>query len=175
MKSPLMRTTRVALAVLVVDQLSKLLVRWMLAPCTAPGAVGCERAGFLGRAQLLRVANAGSALGFQQGLWIWIPVAAAGVVLIVWYLRGGRTNAAVALAAGLQLGGGVGNLADRMLLGEVTDFLYLGAGPVFNVADVALAVGTVLAARSLARGIDRPAEATLGAMASVCGDSTTKR
>jgi len=35
---------------------------------------------------------------------------------------------------GLQLAGAAGNLIDRLLKGEVTDFVSVGKFPVFNVA-----------------------------------------
>ncbi len=48
----------------------------------------------------------------------------------------------------LVLGGAVGNLADRVRLGEVVDFIDMGLGfhrwPVFNVADIAITAGVVL-------------------------------
>jgi len=52
----------------------------------------------------------------------------------------------IALAA--IIGGGVGNLVDRLrFAGRVTDFLYLSAGPlhtgVFNIADMAITLGVI--------------------------------
>jgi signal peptidase II len=44
----------------------------------------------------------------------------------------------------LVLGGGLGNLTDRLLRGYVIDFLHLHSWPVFNVADIALCVGAPL-------------------------------
>jgi signal peptidase II len=52
------------------------------------------------------------------------------------------------LAASLILGGGIGNLIDRLTKGTVTDFLILKAGPlstgIFNIADMAIVVGVLL-------------------------------
>lgn len=48
------------------------------------------------------------------------------------------------LAAGLLLGGGLGNLIDRLGDGTVTDMIDLGWFPSFNVADIALNVGVGL-------------------------------
>jgi lipoprotein signal peptidase len=48
-------------------------------------------------------------------------------------------------------GGALGNALDRLLIGGATDVLYVGWGPVWNLADVALIVGTVLATRALVR------------------------
>jgi signal peptidase II len=46
---------------------------------------------------------------------------------------------------GLQLGGALGNLIDRLTMnGEVTDFISIGAFPVFNVADGSITVGVIV-------------------------------
>jgi signal peptidase II len=69
------------------------------------------------------------------------------IVAIIVLLRGRLTRGDdIALAA--IIGGGVGNLIDRLRFdGRVTDFLYLSAGPlhtgVFNVADMAITCGVV--------------------------------
>jgi len=49
------------------------------------------------------------------------------------------------LALGLQLGGAVGNLADRVRLeGKVTDFIDVGPWPNFNFADSSIVVGVAV-------------------------------
>jgi signal peptidase II len=48
------------------------------------------------------------------------------------------------LAAGLLVGGALGNLADRARDGAVTDFIELPAWPTFNLADMAIVAGVVL-------------------------------
>lgn len=70
-------------------------------------------------------------------------------LLLTWLLvsgRAGRRHASTGVA--FILGGALGNLYDRVLHGSVTDFLYFHLGshywPAFNVADSAIAVGTVL-------------------------------
>jgi signal peptidase II len=45
---------------------------------------------------------------------------------------------------GLQLGGALGNLIDRLRQGYVTDFLDFRVWPVFNIADSALTIGVAL-------------------------------
>ena len=45
------------------------------------------------------------------------------------------------LCLGLQMGGAVGNLIDRIQVGYVVDFIDLTFWPVFNVADSAICVG----------------------------------
>jgi signal peptidase II len=150
MKALFGRVLAIATGIVAIDQLTKVFARAGLALCTARGAIGCDRVR-LGGAELLRVRNAGSAFGFQQDLWIWVPIAALGLALVMLYARGSTRGYAIAVAAGLQLGGAVSNLADRLFQAGVTDFIYLGAGPVFNLADVALAIGTVQGTWSLAK------------------------
>jgi Signal peptidase (SPase) II len=55
------------------------------------------------------------------------------------------------LAVDPQTGGAVGNAIDRVILESATDVLFARGGPVWNFADVALLIGTVLATWSLAR------------------------
>ncbi|MDR1028580.1 MAG: signal peptidase II [Clostridiales Family XIII bacterium] len=47
-------------------------------------------------------------------------------------------------AFALMLGGGIGNLSDRIRFGQVTDFFSVGSFPIFNIADSALTVGCAL-------------------------------
>jgi len=47
-------------------------------------------------------------------------------------------------ALGLILGGSLGNLIDRLLLGYVTDFIDLRVWPVFNLADASIVIGAGL-------------------------------
>jgi hypothetical protein len=117
---------------------------------------------------LVRTANAGSAFGFQQGWWIWVALAACGVLLIPVYGRwqhgAGRLPA---LGVGLQVGGALANLLDRLLLGGASDVLYLGGLLTWNLADVALLGGTLIATWALARtpgadGLERACLATAG-------------
>lgn len=59
-----------------------------------------------------------------------------------------------AVGFGLFTGGGVGNLLDRLTNGHhaVTDFVSVGAFPIFNVADAAITVGVVIILLVTARG-----------------------
>ena len=61
-----------------------------------------------------------------------------------------RSGFRLHLALGLQLGGAIGNLIDRIRQGYVVDFVDFGYRsnwwPVFNVADSAIVVGVALLA-----------------------------
>jgi signal peptidase II len=83
--------------------------------------------------------------GWQR--WFFTAVAIAAAVLIAWLLRrGGRALYCLGLA--LILGGALGNLFDRLMLGKVVDFLLFHydrwAWPAFNVADSAITIGAAL-------------------------------
>jgi signal peptidase II len=74
-------------------------------------------------------------------------------VLFWWFKRLGDGGGVLALCLSLVLGGAVGNLIDRVRLGEVIDFVDIHLGsyhwPAFNVADSAITVGTLGLALSL--------------------------
>jgi signal peptidase II len=144
--------TGIAVLVLVTDQAAKLLARHSLAVCAGPPASACDQVVVAGALRLIRVENAGSALGFAQGFWVWALIAALGLALLPLY---GRRLAGAGwlapLAIGLQAGGALGNLIDRAMFGGVTDFIDAGIGIVFNPADVALLAGRVLAFEAMRR------------------------
>lgn len=58
------------------------------------------------------------------------------------------------VAIGLLAGGALGNLADRVRAGEVTDFVDVLSWPPFNLADVAITLGVAAMALSYLR--ERP-------------------
>jgi signal peptidase II len=70
-------------------------------------------------------------------------------LITIWLWRI-RKEGQVVLAAGLALvlGGAIGNLIDRIMLGYVTDFIQVWFGswafPSFNVADASISVGAAL-------------------------------
>ena len=69
-------------------------------------------------------------------------------VLVVWLYRMPRQQRLLALSLGLILGGALGNLWDRLVLGYVVDFISVHYEqhyfPAFNVADSAISVGAAL-------------------------------
>ena len=72
----------------------------------------------------------------------------ATVILLVGFLvflavRGG-SGWLVWLPAALLIGGALGNLADRVRDGAVTDFISLPLWPTFNLADLAIVAGVLL-------------------------------
>ena len=89
------------------------------------------------------LANAG---GWQR--WFFIAIGIVATVIIVRLLKRHAHEPRLAFSLALVLGGALGNVIDRVLLGHVVDFLYFhyqGFGwPVFNVADSAISVGAAL-------------------------------
>ena len=96
---------------------------------------------------LVNVQNRGAAFGMFSafGSWFFIAISISAIAFIIYLLV--KTNESpVALA--LIMAGALGNVADRLMLGYVRDFLDVHAGghhwPAFNVADSALTVGLAL-------------------------------
>lgn len=108
--------------------------------------------------------NTGAAFSFLAGAggwqrWFFTAVAAAvSVVLIVWLSRLSRHRVPLAVALGLVLGGGLGNLYDRVALGYVVDFISIHYQqwywPAFNIADSAITVGAVVLVLDSFRGTE---------------------
>ena len=87
-----------------------------------------------------------SAAGWQRGFFIVIALIAIVVITVLLARHAGDKLFCLALA--LILGGAIGNVLDRIVLGHVVDFLdFHLAGwhwPAFNLADSAITVGAVL-------------------------------
>lgn len=94
----------------------------------------------LGLFDLSLVENTGVAFGLGANLPPWVLLIATTVVLAGVSLVILREGASL-LGGGLIVGGAMGNLADRLLGGSVTDFLSMPWWPAFNVADVVIVVG----------------------------------
>jgi signal peptidase II len=138
-------STAVVAAVLVADQLSKL---WILGRFSAVGQF-MQVTDFF---DIVLVANRGVSFGLfnngaaLNGVVFSLLAAAIVVALVVWLFR--AKGYLLPAAIGLVIGGAVGNVADRLRLGAVVDFLdfHLGAWhwPAFNVADAAICIGVGL-------------------------------
>lgn len=99
--------------------------------------------------------NEGGFLGLGAGLpasvrfWlftVFVGAALIGALGFVWVSRE-MNHPLNILGASLTIGGGLGNLIDRLLNdGEVIDFVNMGVGDlrtgIFNLADVAIVIGT---------------------------------
>jgi signal peptidase II len=65
-------------------------------------------------------------------------------LILIFYPQVPRKEWALRLAMGLQLGGALGNFADRIKFGHVTDFISVWNFPVFNVADSSITIGVAV-------------------------------
>jgi signal peptidase II len=139
-----------ALVVLVVDQVTKLSISNSL-------QVGQTSSLIEGYVRLRYTQNTGAAFGiFSDRTGILSIVSLVVIVgIVVAFVRLGNPTWLSVLAAGLVLGGALGNLADRVRLGYVVDFIevfkpqlilnnVVYTFPVFNAADSAITVGVVL-------------------------------
>ena len=98
--------------------------------------------------QLTRVHNYGAAWSsFSGARWLLIALTAAGMCAIAWLLVKIVRHPLGQWSLAIILGGGIGNLIDRVRLGYVVDMLdtMFMDFPVFNVADVFVVCGTVCA------------------------------
>ncbi len=78
--------------------------------------------------------------------WILIAVALGIAIWVLWWIRKGHQGRMAHLAAGLLVGGALGNVADRLLYGAVADFLNMSCcgyeNPFsFNIADIGVFAG----------------------------------
>ncbi|HUR81286.1 MAG TPA: signal peptidase II [Thermoanaerobaculia bacterium] len=144
--------------------------RALLVAITVLGAAGCDqgtkhwarealaggpREFFASRLQLTLASNRGAFLSLGDGLpprlrtiIFSVFVLVALVAALTWVLRRGGRSRVETIAIALVVGGGFGNLLDRILRsGAVTDFIFLQLGPlhtgVFNVADICITAGVV--------------------------------
>ena len=97
-------------------------------------------------ARFTHIKNTGVSFGmFQDGntiLTILVLLVVAGILYYVSKLD--SENTWMWIAAGLYLGGAVGNLIDRLTIGAVTDFVSVGNFYIFNVADASINVSVVM-------------------------------
>lgn len=99
--------------------------------------------------KLTYVENRGVAFGMFQGMqWIFIAVTVIMLFLIIFYMFKKRPQGKlVYIASALIIGGGIGNLIDRIYYGFVIDYLSFSFfPPVCNFADYCITIGVFLLA-----------------------------
>lgn len=133
----------VAGTVVVLDQVTKFIVRtnvllgemWSPWPWLTPYA------------RIVHINNSGAAFGMLQGFADIFAILAVVVIVIIliYFPRIPSNEWALRLALGLQLGGALGNLIDRLRYqGHVTDFISVATFPVFNIADASISIGVAI-------------------------------
>ena len=97
-------------------------------------------------ARIVHWYNTGAAFGlFKEGSMVFTVLAFIVIGLILYYYpQVEKADWSLRLAMSMQLGGAIGNLADRLTIGHVTDFISVGKFPVFNVADASITVGAAV-------------------------------
>ena len=127
------------------DQLTKTIVRNEISPSEKISVIS-------NHLTLTNVENSGAFLSMGQTWWqpakttllIVLPIIAL-VVGIYFMLKLGNKRLWLTFALGFVIGGGTGNMIDRILHGSVTDFLHIKIGPfqtgIFNMADVSIMIG----------------------------------
>jgi signal peptidase II len=91
-----------------------------------------------------------NASGWQREFFIIITIIIT--VVLLWMMRANQQNRLLSIALALVIGGAMGNLYDRVLHGQVTDFIQIHAmgfmnlppWPAFNIADSAICVGAAM-------------------------------
>lgn len=97
-------------------------------------------------ARIVHWSNTGAAFGMFQNMSMVFTILAmiVSVVILFYYPQIAKEDWPLRLALGMQLGGAIGNLIDRVTIGSVVDFVSIGNFPVFNVADASISVGVVI-------------------------------
>jgi signal peptidase II len=128
----------------VADQAAKALVERNLLPG--------EDVEVLGPIELTLTHNTGVAFGLAGGGGVRLVLLTALALAVVGYVFSrDPTRPGLWVAAGLLAGGALGNLADRIRTGAVTDYVQIGSWPAFNLADVAVTLGVIMLALSYLR------------------------
>jgi len=110
------------------------------------------------------IRNRGAAWSIlQNGRYFFIVLTIIASLIIIYLLLKSK-NRVYSLALSFILGGAIGNLIDRIVVGSVVDFLefhfWSYRFPVFNVADTFVTIGTILLAYYLIFIYKEPTKAT---------------
>ena len=135
----------IAVATLTLDQLSK----WLILNVIMKPPFFIELMPFL---NLVLGYNRGVSFGMfgsDSEIVRWLLSALAILIvcsLAIWLLKVDKTRLSIAL--GLIIGGAIGNVTDRIMIGAVVDFIDFHVGgfhwPAFNVADMGITIGATI-------------------------------
>jgi signal peptidase II len=98
--------------------------------------------------QITYIKNTGAAFGMfpQMGTILMVIAIVVVIGIILFHHHLPVNNIWVRLSLGLQLGGAMGNLLDRIIHGFVVDFIDVGFWPIFNIADASIVTGVSILA-----------------------------
>jgi signal peptidase II len=144
----------VAVAVVALDQFTKWIIRQEIEYGTAIWDLGFFR--------LVHITNSGAAFGMLQGAGPLLVVTSVigGAAIVVFLFNPGFAHPLMRVGLALMLGGAIGNLIDRVRVGEVVDFLKVPNFPAFNVADSAITIGVVALLWTLLMQENEPSKST---------------
>ncbi len=162
---PWWRWLAVSALVIALDLLTKAIIQKSL----APGETVVITPFF----NLVLAFNTGAAFNFlaDAGGWqreFFIAISVVITIFLLWMMRRHPQNRLLCIALALVLGGAMGNLYDRVVLGHVVDFIQVHASghafPAFNVADSAISIGAMLLIldsfrKPAAQSAEQPSEA----------------
>ncbi len=133
--------TVVALLVIACDQLSKI---WVKTNMNLYDHIMLGNQEFV---ELYYIQNNGAAYSILQGkqtlLILFTLAVMIGIIAYVIAYKS-RSSKLEIFSLALILGGGIGNLIDRVMNGFVVDFINTNIIPVFNVADIGITCGCIL-------------------------------
>lgn len=135
----------VALGAIAIDQMTKRIVVWKMHLYESVTVIPHVLS-------FTYITNDGAAWGMlDDHRWVFMVLSVVGIVAFSLYLFGKREgNRWIDLGLAFVIGGGIGNMIDRVFLGEVVDFLdatfmdVFGGFPIFNGADCFVCVGAVM-------------------------------
>lgn len=134
----------IAVIIIFLDQLSKYFIRTelnLIETWTPIEAIGSWF-------RIVHWRNSGVAFGLFPGYgWLMTSIGLTVLTLVVLFYKPVLNGSPLlAVAIGLQYGGAIGNMIDRInpAVGYVVDFIWVGNFPVFNFADMAIVIGACL-------------------------------
>ncbi len=152
------KTFLIAIIILIVDQVSKSLVEIYFKLNKSYSVIKNFFA--------ITVAhNTGGAFSILNNYsFIFILASLIAVIILLRFMLNFKNNFRNNLAFALTLSGIMSNLADRIFLGYVRDFLdftIFGYDyPIFNIADIAIVIGVILLIIAILKGEDKNAKTT---------------
>ena len=141
----------IIVGIIALDQISKVLVCAFL--------YGEQLSLIPGIFRFSYVENTGMAFGMLANhRWIFMLLSVVGIAAVAYYLYRYQKTTIGRIALSMIIGGGIGNMIDRIFRGFVVDFIDFCAFPrlwawVFNIADAAVCVGAALFLFDLVRDL----------------------
>lgn len=135
MRKKLLIFSITAVVVVILDQLTK----WFAQHIEAGQTISIIK----GILEIGHYTNYGASFGMLQGKTLFLIMFSAAVLfMIIYYYR--RIPGKYELCVAMIFGGTTGNLIDRLARGHVVDFINFAYWPAFNIADIAVTLGSIL-------------------------------